>query len=551
MATKSFTNHLITDELSYNLSRKYPFGRAFKWWVLGVFTFLMALLTVFNLAVNGFDKDFKYTTDPNTTVTNTHWYNSFVFTWGSNSLTPTCQSLQIPVGYRFITTNLGFQYAISRILVLGAKSKQQRASVSYHNNTLENCEIVKISIRLKKSDASPPKQNQKNFARWSWMESRAFATAQCQITNGDGRFTLEFLVEYTPQIHDNSFIASDDLESHAALWWGARLLNAYFAGIQHTMSGLLPDDYKDTPTYTRANIDFLTRFDERNRSIHDSQLYRLSYIFLRSNGVLDERNFYGRDSESVYNNATFALSRPLTEAFMWNKIFRSVILADLGNTKAENLLTNETLLRYALDPNDDFNRVLGAPLEPASLDNWRWMFAAMPHPANPFKPPISLNESFDTFKNQTGSLETKSASIFAEYICNIPEKRSPLAIVMFTLVANLALFHSAWALFKYVADRQVSWIDKESNWCEGCIDMRKVFQEVEIGESSETLQRSETREGIEMTERGGLCREGKMPKEEQTHREDSLFEEDGAETSISIGGLLRSESSSTQRLIPG
>jgi hypothetical protein len=179
------------------------------------------------------------------------------------------------------------------------------------------------------------------------------------------------------------------------------------------------------------------------------------------------------------------------------------------------------------------------------------MFAAMPHPANPFKPPISLNESFDTFKNQTGSLETKSASIFAEYICNIPEKRSPLAIVMFTLVANLALFHSAWALFKYVADRQVSWIDKESNWCEGCIDMRKVFQEVEIGESSETLQRSETREGIEMTERGGLCREGKMPKEEQTHREDSLFEEDGAETSISIGGLLRSESSSTQRLIPG
>lgn len=138
MATKSFTNHLITDELSYNLSRKYPFGRAFKWWVLGVFTFLMALLTVFNLAVNGFDKDFKYTTDPNTTVTNTHWYNSLVFTWGSNSLTPTCQSLQIPVGYRFITTNLGFQYAISRILVSGAKSKQQRASVSYHNNTLEN-----------------------------------------------------------------------------------------------------------------------------------------------------------------------------------------------------------------------------------------------------------------------------------------------------------------------------------------------------------------------------------------------------------------------------
>ena len=81
--------------------------------------------------------------------------------------------------------------------------------------------------------------------------------------------------------------------------------------------------------------------------------------------------------------------------------------------------------------------------------------------------------------------------------------------------------------------------------------MHKVFQEVEMGESSETLQRSEMREGTEMTERGGLCREVKMPKEEQTHREDSLFVEDSAEASISMGGLLRSESSSTQRLILG
>jgi len=212
------------------------------------------------------------------------------------------------------------------------------------------------------------------------MESHASATAQCQITNGDGGFTLEFLVEYTPQIHDHSFIASDDLESHAALWWGARLLNAYFAGIQHTMSGLLPDGDKDTPTYTRANIDFTTRLDERNRSIHDPQLYSLDYVFLRSNGVLEERNFLGRDSKPVFNNAILALSRPLTEAFMWNKIFRSAILADLGNTQAENLLANEALLQYTLDPNDDFNRVLGAPLEPASIDNWRWMFAAMPNP---------------------------------------------------------------------------------------------------------------------------------------------------------------------------
>jgi hypothetical protein len=78
MVAESYTNHLLTDELSYSLSRRYPFGRAFKWWVLGAFTCLMTFFTVFNLAVNGFDKDFKYTTDPNTTVVTTHWYNNSI-----------------------------------------------------------------------------------------------------------------------------------------------------------------------------------------------------------------------------------------------------------------------------------------------------------------------------------------------------------------------------------------------------------------------------------------------------------------------------------------
>jgi hypothetical protein len=136
------------------------------------------------------------------------------------------------------------------------------------------------------------------------------------------------------------------------------------------------------------------------------------------------------DSKPVYNNATFALSRPLTEAFMWSKIFRSAILADLGNTQAENLLTNETLLRYALDPDDDFNRAPSAPLE-LNLYGSLWMFAAMPYPNDPFKPPIFLNESFDAFKARNASLETQPASIFAEYICRYPtsfpwQKPSPM-----------------------------------------------------------------------------------------------------------------------------
>ncbi|ORY19033.1 hypothetical protein BCR34DRAFT_582590 [Clohesyomyces aquaticus] len=507
----------------------------------------MALLTVFNLAVNGFDKEFTYRTDPNTTVKETHWYNNPVFAWGSDSLTPTCQNLQIPIGYQFITTNLGFQYTVSKIFFVSAANRtEERSSMSYHNNTLDKCDVIAIRVRMKKSDWAAPEKKQDSFARFRWMESDASATARCEMANRDGRFILEFRAEYTPQIYQHRFIASDDIKLHAPLWWGARLLNAYFAGIQHTMSGWLPDG---NTIYTRANMDFSTKSTERNRSINDPQLYRLQYNFIQSNGKLDWDE--GRDSKSIYNNTAFAISRPLTEAFMWNKIFRSVILADLGNTEAENLLTNETLLRYALDPDDDFNRVPGAPLEPAEMGNWRWMFAAMPDPYNNSKQ-IFLNESFDVFKNKSKSLETKPASIFAEYICSVPGARSPVAMIMFTLVANLALFHSAWALFKYVADRYMSWINKESNWCEGCIDMRRDFEEGKMRISSEALHRSETREGIEMTKRGECCKEGSPLEEGHMQGENGSSEEEYDEdASISMGELLRSESSSTQRLIPG
>lgn len=363
MATKSFTNHLITDELSYNLSRRYPFSRAFKWWVTGAFTLLLALFTIFNLAVNGFDKNFEYTINPNTTAHKHHWYNNPVFTWGSNSLDPTCQSFQIPVGHRFITTNLGLQYTVSRIFIPGKTPPQQRASVSYHNNILEKCDVTRISIELKKSDASIPRRNQTRFRRYSWMESGASAFAQCIIRNSEGSFTLEFEVKYAPVIYSHAFIARDNLESYPALWWGARLLNAYFAGIQHTMTGPLPDDKGNTSIYTRVNIDFETDRNVVSKSIQNPQLYRLSYKFLRSDGFLNAAYPSRWDTETPYNDEKLELSRPLTEAFMWNKIFRSVILADLGNTRAENLLTNKTLLKYALDPDDDFNRVPGAPLE--------------------------------------------------------------------------------------------------------------------------------------------------------------------------------------------
>lgn len=172
------------------------------------------------------------------------------------------------------------------------------------------------------------------------------------------------------------------------------------------------------------------------------------------------------------------------------------------------------------------------------------MFAGFPSPID--GKIIFLNESFDLFDTQNRSLQTRPASIYAEYICSVPEARSPLAMIMFTLVGNLALLHSAWALFKYVADRRVSWKDRESNWCEGCLKMHQALEGGERVHRHVTIQGNETRQSIE------LFRERRESGKTESHREGSVLEEDeGTEALVSIGGLLRSETSSTQTLIPG
>ncbi|KAI9774453.1 MAG: hypothetical protein M1839_001736 [Geoglossum umbratile] len=461
---RSFIRHLVADELSYNLSRKYPFRSGFKSWVFLVSIIILALFTVFNVATNGYDKQPKYTTDPNTTESERHWYHNPFFTWGDDKLDPKCQHTEIPVGHEFMTTNLGLRYTVRRILHFepGSSVGQQRSSISYHNNALTNCEINSVSVYLRKADLSKPKDNN---LWWSWMDSSADAVARCDILKDDGFFTLEFLVKYATLVEDYSYIAVDDATTHASFWWGARLLNAYFIGTEYVMSGQLPDSNNNTPIYTRVTLSYKAG---NTTSMKDPRLFNNWYFFLDSNsGIYNEI----LDVSELYNNLSSPLSRPLTEGFFFAKVFRSLILVDLGNDQAPNLLLNPDLLQYALNPGaDDFNRLPGAPLshDPQKLD-W-WKIAALPPPDKPLeeKTAVPMDQAFAKF--QTGPLKTKPAFIYAEYICSVSEKKATSALVLFTLIANFALFQAAWALFKYVVDRKVTWKNPSTNYCEGCLD---------------------------------------------------------------------------------
>ncbi|KAH0559627.1 hypothetical protein GP486_003857 [Trichoglossum hirsutum] len=295
--------------------------------------------------------------------------------------------------------------------------------------------------------------------------SSADAVARCDITNNEGFFTLEFSVEYATLFSDYSYVAVDDAINHASFWWGARLLNAYFMATQYVMSGQLPDSNDNTPIYTHAQLSYRAG---NTTSMKDPKIFSNWYYFLESDGKI---NNIPPDVSEIYNNASFSLSRPLTEGLFFAKVFRSFVLVDLGNSQAPNLLLDPNLLQYALDPGaDDFNREPGAPLiyDPKKPD---WQFAAFSPPNKKLEveTAVPMDRAFAEFKSQTGPLKTKTASIYTEYICSVPEKKAASAMALFTLVANFALFQTAWTLFKYVLDQKVTWKNPARNYCEGCL----------------------------------------------------------------------------------
>jgi hypothetical protein len=460
-----FIRYLANNELSYNLSRPYRFGKWFKLHVLLGFLCVFGFLTVFNLATNGFDKQFRYTSDPNSTESKTNWYNHRFFTWGDDSLDPKCQNAEIPVGHKFITTNRGLQYTVRKIFYHppGSKVEEQQPSILYHNNVLTNCDVDIISLTMKKIDTAKPDPE---YRWWSWMDSSAEAVASCTVVNDDGLFTLEFLVEYDTPDNDYTYMALNNATTHASFWWGSRLMSAYFVGLKHLMSYPITNS---TLAFTRAGLNY---WRNGTTSMRDPELFRNQFFFIDVTGGIGDIWNAIPDNGGLYNNPSFPQSRPLTEGFFFAKIFRSLILVDLGNTDVPNLLLDPDLLQYALNPaEDDFNRIAGAPLLNTTKVDW-FKFNAIPSPdakGLDVETAQPLDQAYAKFKDQTGPLGTKQASIHVEYICAVPEMKPTSAVVLFTLVATLALFQTAWALFKYILDQRTMWIDPTANMCEGCL----------------------------------------------------------------------------------
>lgn len=451
---KSWGNHF-----SYNISRKHP-SRWFKWVVTVVFTLLFGFFTVFNLALSGYDLQLKHTFDPNGTQAEYYWFNHPIFTWGDDKLKPVCQEEDLQVGFQFMTTNMGLSYTIKAITNDTESSNElaRRSSIPYLNNSLRNCRVNSVNVYLRKADDSLPEKA--NW--WSWMFNYADADAQCEVINAAGTFTMRFGVSYAGLAKVYDYVAVDNYRTHASVWWGTRLLNNYFNGIQNVMAKV---SISPQETFTNGQLGYIAL---PATSIKDYKIFNVTYYLLVSDGTIINEANDKLDLEQLYNNGKALESRPLTEGLSFAKVFSSLVLVDLGESQAPNLLLDSELLQYALDPPDNFNREVGGPLNNGIGLDW-WKYRGISPPGKPVveENSVPMDQCYEKFKHQMGPLGTKTASIYTQYSCSVPVKKSTATIILLLLVANYVVLQTAWAIMVFFRDLLVS-KDPKAMYCEGC-----------------------------------------------------------------------------------
>ncbi|MCJ1468157.1 hypothetical protein MMC07_006785 [Pseudocyphellaria aurata] len=442
----------------YPVTRPYPY-KWFPWVVLIGGILSLVLFSAINLAANGYDLNVQYTTDPNSTMSQTPWAERWPFSWFSKVDT-TCQSQSLQIKSQISTDKLIFSYTVTGIWQLkngsGGK-KTTRPSLRYKNHKLENCAVNKIDLDIKSSrpgtGANLPDATAQitcfisNDYTPTWFTlSTAFDYEDTEDDIGDYEDTeddYEDTEDDYEDTEDDYEDTEDDYEdtedntgnySAGLWWWGQSLISSQASNLK------FPEySFQQPPTiennYTASRIvrlraTFSSRDPPDRVPIWDPDFFDMSY------NTTCVSNEYSRTSGEFYCDDTFpeAVITPqgfLDEAEYFAKIFYSLVLADLGNDSTENVLKNASLLQNYTHARNTSN-------------GW-----------------------FQSYNNN--SLNLNSSTIYQEYLCQVPQRKpiGPLLVSIF--VADLVLLQAVWKILNWITTAWTEHHQHQAKFCEGCL----------------------------------------------------------------------------------
>jgi hypothetical protein len=181
-----------------------------------------------------------------------------------NIVEATCQSQNLGLNSQLFTTQLGLTYGLSNVWSYASDgSTIIHPSLTYLNNTLENCSVNNIFIDAVNTNTFG------NNAGWSWQTSIISAVVTCSVYNGKSRSFFNMTAQYevatsTDSGHDNGMangvaignvgFLDLDKKSKACLWWGHELLVVWFWNLIDTLATYADNNVTDASTITNARL---------------------------------------------------------------------------------------------------------------------------------------------------------------------------------------------------------------------------------------------------------------------------------------------------------
>lgn len=454
---------------SYNLRRPYPYQWFTAIVIIGGFVFT-ALFTFVTIAMNGYDMIVEYTSSPNATMKERHWYQQPPWSW-TNHLRPKCQAANLAVGTDFFTTNLGLTHHIQSEWgeEYSNGTRQALPAIPYLANRLQDCNVSHIEIKMGRADRCTGKK-----CFWlSWGRTIATATTTCRVDRGNDHHNLNITTSWDANPRSFASFVNLDSWNQGSIWWGAWLLSMWFQALRTQMARM--SDEVNVWDW----LDVIVRFDT-SKDIQDMDFINYLGSVGKASGQIvftgNTSNIFQFVPLSSWKNDTRVNPYIAQQLDGFAKSFYSVIMADLGQQKGPNILSNPDDLQYYLAGHFDQNRTTDTVQD--------YNISAIWHPK-----PVPASESYKVLNvsNSMGPLGIRESHIFLQYSCRVPQIKNAAQLLWTLVVGNLVFLTLVWHTFKWLVDWWLQRTDHTSMTCPGCLQhLQKSSYETTLSEDKIT-----------------------------------------------------------------
>ncbi|KAI7773469.1 hypothetical protein LA080_010898 [Diaporthe eres] len=401
----------------YTIERPYPF----RWFTpLITVTGIAAtvLFTFVNIAADGYVQSVTYTTNPNSTLEEHHWYLNAPWSWISTARS-SCQSPGIAIGNSYYTSNQQTgSYTVTMMnttlgpdddAVYPGLASKTLGTTSYLNNTLHDCQMGDLMV--------------------IFTSQQPASSAKLQIQTGPVycKFDADIPVNITVE---QSFSGTEFLfeqRSSLSQWTVYGFMQSSFNALMKEIHGL-----NDTIEYTGTTLG-LKAADSGDIAADDFFTTTIISPGQSASLVSPSNSSQDGDPFPLAQGDPGSLAR-LLDAFA--KSYYSVVMWDLNFDRQTNAFASGNSMDYLVST---INSATGSDT----------------------MTPSPILGSLDLVGNH--------ARFEMQYICSVPQKKDTGSLIISVVVANIVLLCVFWNIFNWAALKYLRSRDPTWDICRGCI----------------------------------------------------------------------------------